>query len=92
MGVESITFWDLVEKAHQNHVKPLTQLSDQEEARARQIIRKVHNRLDYAGIHYVFAGDFHNMLPARSHSKLTRRIGKVRRLIRRAVSALGRTQ
>jgi len=63
MRVRTITFWDLVEKSHQSLVRSLQHLTEDEQARARDVLVRVRQTLDAAGVQYRFAGDFHGMVP-----------------------------
>ncbi len=58
LQIQSITFWNLVEKDHQKLARALTRLAGDEQQRARRIIANVKATLDARKIPHDFAGDF----------------------------------
>jgi Radical SAM superfamily len=58
-----LTFWDLVEYNHQRLVRSLGRLEPEQKVRAKGILRRISRRLDFAGVRYIFAGDFHGIAP-----------------------------
>jgi MoaA/NifB/PqqE/SkfB family radical SAM enzyme len=58
MRMNEVTFWNLVKYEHDKLTRPLRDLSAQDSDRAAAILSNIRQRLDAAGIAYVFAGDF----------------------------------
>lgn len=58
MRMNEVTFWNLVKYEHDKLTRPLCDLSAEDADKAAAILSDIRQRLDDAGIPYVFAGDF----------------------------------
>jgi hypothetical protein len=83
-GVRDVTFWNLVEMEHQSLVKPLRNLDEPSQRRARAILTTVRRTLEDADVSYIFAGDFDAMVTGLTGPR------QLRAAFRRARRALGR--